>query len=129
MASAPDPAGRPCQHQTHGPSAPSINPANRFAMNLDSADQAANLSAEAAALGAEVGRSDGKAAEGSGGTAILVLGMHRSGTSSLAGAMTRLGGAAPGNLIPGDEANPKGYWESAILNTLNEDILAAAGSR
>ena len=33
--------------------------------------------------------------EGSNGTAVLVLGMHRSGTSSVAGALIRLGGAAP----------------------------------
>jgi hypothetical protein len=77
----------------------------------------------------EFGRPDAKTAEGSRGTAVLILGMHRSGTSSLAGAIARLGGAAPVNLIPGDEANPKGYWESVILNDLNEDILAAGGSQ
>jgi len=98
-------------------------------MNLGSADQAANLDAEALTSGVEFGRTDAMMAEGSRGAAVLVLGMHRSGTSSLAGAIVRLGGAAPLNLIPGDEANPKGYWESVILNDLNEDILAAGGSQ
>ena len=98
-------------------------------MNLESAGRAVNLDAEAAASGVEFGRPDARAAESSGGTAVLVLGMHRSGTSSVAGALARLGGAAPLNLIPGDDANPKGYWESVILNDLNEDLLAACGSR
>ena len=61
--------------------------------------------------------------------AVLILGMHRSGTSSVAGAMIRLGGAAPLNLMPPTEDNPKGYWESTVLMSLNDEILAAAGSR
>jgi hypothetical protein len=62
-------------------------------------------------------------------TAVLVLGMHRSGTSSIAGALIRLGGAAPLNLMPPNEANPKGHWESSVVMQLNEEILAAGGSR
>ena len=77
---------------------------------------------------AELSRADGKPAERSGDTALLVLGMHRGGTSSMAGAMVRLGVTPPLNLIGGDDANPKGYWESLIINILNEDILAAGGS-
>jgi len=98
-------------------------------MNLSPADQAVNLDAEAVASGTEFGRPGAKAAKGPAGMAVLVLGMHRSGTSSLAGAITRLGGAAPLTLISADEANPRGYWESVILNDLNEDILAAGGSQ
>jgi hypothetical protein len=60
--------------------------------------------------------------------ALLVLGMHRSGTSSIAGAMVRLGGAAPLNLMPPTDDNPRGYWESTVLMTLNDQILAAGGS-
>jgi hypothetical protein len=60
--------------------------------------------------------------------AILVLGMHRSGTSSLAGALALLGGTAPLNLIPPLLENPRGFWESSVLVTLNDEILAAAGS-
>ncbi len=77
---------------------------------------------------AELSRADGKPAGCSGDTALLVLGMHRGGTSSMAGAMVRLGVTPPLTLIGGDEANPKGYWESLIINILNEDILAAGGS-
>jgi hypothetical protein len=62
-------------------------------MNLSPADQAVNLDAEAVASGTEFGRPGAKAAKGPAGMAVLVLGMHRSGTSSLAGAITRLGGA------------------------------------
>ena len=66
--------------------------------------------------------------ERSGSTALLVLGMHRSGTSSMAGAMVRLGGAAPLNLLPPQDDNPRGFWESSVLMTLNDQILAAGGS-
>ena len=85
-------------------------------MNLESAGQAVNLDAEAPASGMEFGRPDATAAESTGSTAVLVLGMHRSGTSSVAGALIRLGGAAPLNLMPPTEDNPKGYWESTLLN-------------
>jgi hypothetical protein len=54
--------------------------------------------------------------------------MHRSGTSSIAGAMVRLGGAAPLNLLPPADDNPKGFWESSVLMSLNDQILAAGGS-
>ena len=63
-----------------------------------------------------------------GAVALVVLGMHRSGTSSVAGALTRLGGAAPLNLLPPAEDNPTGFWESTVLVTLNDEILAAGGS-
>ena len=63
--------------------------------------------------------------ESSSSKALLVLGMHRSGTSSLAGAMVRLGGAAPLNLLPPADDNPKGFFESSVLMTLNDRILAA----
>jgi hypothetical protein len=66
--------------------------------------------------------------ESSGSEALLVLGMHRSGTSSIAGAMVRLGGVAPLNLLPPADDNPKGFFESSVLVTLNDKILAAGGS-
>jgi hypothetical protein len=94
---------------------------------LDSADQTLNSCSEAVTSGVEFSRPGGKTAE-SGGTAVLVLGMHRSGTSSMAGALIRLGGTAPLNLMPPTEDNPKGYWESTLLMTLNDEILAAGGS-
>jgi len=54
---------------------------------------------------------------------IVVLGMHRSGTSVLARGIVALG-AHPGNhLFPEDEGNAKGYWENAEIVALNEKIL------
>jgi hypothetical protein len=63
-----------------------------------------------------------------GSEALLVLGMHRGGTSSIAGAMVRLGGAAPLNLLPPADDNPKGFWESSVLMSLNDQILEAGGN-
>lgn len=60
--------------------------------------------------------------------ALIVLGMHRSGTSAVAGALAKLGAAAPANLMPEHPDNPKGYWESEPLAQLNDQILEAAGS-
>ncbi len=60
--------------------------------------------------------------------AALVLGMHRSGTSSISGALVRLGGKAPRHLMPATPDNPRGYWESTALMALNDEILAAGGS-
>jgi hypothetical protein len=56
------------------------------------------------------------------------LALHRSGTLSMAGAMVRLGAAAPLNLLPPADDNPRGVWESSVLVTLNDQILAAGGS-
>jgi len=97
-------------------------------MNLASADQDLTVEASATPAGAEVSRRDRETAGCAGRTAVLVLGMHRSGTSSLAGAMVRLGGAAPLTLMPPTEDNPKGYWESIAIMTLNDEILTAGGS-
>lgn len=64
----------------------------------------------------------------SGKVAILVLGMHRSGTSSIAGSLMRLGGAAPVHLLPAQPDNERGFWESSVVSALNDEILAACGS-
>ncbi len=61
-------------------------------------------------------------------SAVLVLGMSRSGTSSVAGALVGLGGTAPRHLMPASPHNARGYWESTVLMRLNDDILAAGGS-
>lgn len=60
--------------------------------------------------------------------AVLVLGMHRSGTSSVAGALISLGGSAPLHLLPPQPDNEKGFWESSVLVALNDEILGADGS-
>lgn len=59
---------------------------------------------------------------------VLVLGMHRSGTSALVRALHLLGLGLPENLLPPAPDNPGGYFESKDLTRLNEAILAAAGT-
>jgi glycosyltransferase involved in cell wall biosynthesis len=60
--------------------------------------------------------------------AVLVLGMHRSGTSALARALHALGLGLPGKLLPPAPDNPAGYFESRDLARLDERILNAAGT-
>ena len=60
--------------------------------------------------------------------AVLVAGMHRSGTSALTRSLVGLGCDAPKTLMPADDHNAKGYWESTEIAVLNDDILHSAGS-
>ncbi|MCA9752976.1 MAG: glycosyltransferase [Gemmatimonadetes bacterium] len=60
-------------------------------------------------------------------TAILVLGMHRSGTSALTRVLHLLGADLGSNLMPPSPANPKGYWEHADIVSLHDDALAQLG--
>ncbi len=62
-------------------------------------------------------------------TAYVVLGMHRSGTSSVAGTLALLGATAPRTLMRPADDNPRGFWESEVLMTVDDAILAAFGSR
>lgn len=61
-------------------------------------------------------------------SAILVLGMHRSGTSALTRIINLMGATAPRTLLPATPENARGYWESAVLSALNEEILNACGT-
>ena len=61
-------------------------------------------------------------------TAVLVLGMHRSGTSALTRLFNLLGAALPERLVPPGPGNPLGHWEPLELVALHDTILAAAGS-
>ncbi|MBS0319300.1 MAG: hypothetical protein JSR18_02055 [Proteobacteria bacterium] len=61
-------------------------------------------------------------------TAIVVLGMHRSGTSALARTANLLGAALPRHLVPPGPGNELGHWESAEALAVDEQLLAAAGS-
>jgi hypothetical protein len=61
-------------------------------------------------------------------TVIVVLGMHRSGTSCAAGTLVRLGAAAPQRLMEPNPGNERGFWESRVIVELNDAILAAGGS-
>lgn len=61
---------------------------------------------------------------------LLVLGMHRTGTSVLTQLLSHMGcyAGTPESLKPGDAANERGYWERWDAWALNEQILAAAGA-
>jgi hypothetical protein len=59
-------------------------------------------------------------------TAIVVLGMHRSGTSALAGVLHQLGADVPDDLMPGDQYNQTGYWESKQIADFNDDLFKCA---
>lgn len=61
-------------------------------------------------------------------TAVVVLGMHRSGTSALARIVNFLGAAMPRHLVPASDSNPRGQWESSTLVGLHNDLLAALDS-
>ena len=62
-------------------------------------------------------------------TAILVLGMHRSGTSALSASLVASGASIGWDLIPSTPANPSGHWESREIARKHDEILARAGSR
>lgn len=57
-------------------------------------------------------------------SATVVLGMHRSGTSALTGLLGLCGLAVPRTLIPPDEGNERGHWESEPVKRLNDELLA-----
>ena len=60
---------------------------------------------------------------------LIVLGMHRSGTSMVT-RLINLAGAYVGPeelLIAADKENPKGYWERSDVIAINEAILSLSG--
>ena len=59
--------------------------------------------------------------------AVLVIGMHRSGTSALARAVQMLGVYMGENFLSPRPDNPTGYWEDKYICDLNERLLAALG--
>jgi hypothetical protein len=56
--------------------------------------------------------------------AVVILGMHRSGTSLVTRGMKALGVELGGDLYPGDLSNPTGHWEDNAILNLNERLLA-----
>jgi len=64
----------------------------------------------------------------SGRVCLLMLGMHRSGTSALSRVLALLGADLPDKLFEADESNQAGYWEPVSINTLDNELLASAGS-
>ena len=60
--------------------------------------------------------------------AILVAGMHRSGTSATTRVLNILGCTLPKTLSKAAPDNTMGFWESPAIKDLNDRILASAGS-
>lgn len=59
---------------------------------------------------------------------VLVLGMHRSGTSALTRVLSIAGARLPANLNASDGGNSTGYWESDLLIRYDDALLAQLGS-
>lgn len=60
-------------------------------------------------------------------TAILVLGMPRSGTSAVTRVLNLHGAALSDHLLPAAKPNPKGFFESADALAIHERLLASMG--
>lgn len=60
-------------------------------------------------------------------TAVLVLGMHRSGTSAVARMLNLRGADLGGELLPPKQDNERGFWENRALLALHEQFLAQMG--
>ena len=60
--------------------------------------------------------------------AVLVLGMHRSGTSALSGVLNLLGVSLPREILPADGHNATGYFEPSRIVDFHEDLFTSLGS-
>lgn len=62
--------------------------------------------------------------------ALLVLGMHRSGTSALTRVLSLLGAELPSHLLPPNPLdNETGFWEPAEIVQVHDELLGSVGSR
>jgi len=61
-------------------------------------------------------------------TIVIVLGMHRSGTSTITRGLLALGVDLGTRMLGSAEDNPRGFWENRAIVNLNEAILAELGS-
>jgi hypothetical protein len=59
---------------------------------------------------------------------LVVLGMHRSGTSALTGTLGLLGAALPSDLLGSDPYNIKGHFEPRGIIEVDEQLLSALGT-
>lgn len=60
---------------------------------------------------------------------VLVLGMHRSGTSAVTGVLEKLGVPVPGEMLPAAADNPKGFFENKVSFNFNHELLNHFTSR
>jgi len=61
-------------------------------------------------------------------TALVVVGMHRSGTSAMARLLGQTGARLPKNLLPPRSSNQAGFWESKPLVMMHDKMLSEMGS-
>jgi len=59
--------------------------------------------------------------------ALLILGMHRSGTSAVTRVVNLLGAKIGDRLVPPGYDNPSGFWENATAVEINEQLLRDLG--
>ncbi len=59
---------------------------------------------------------------------IVVLGMHRSGTSAIARSLQLLGVELGSSLLSANPDNIKGFWEDAEINAFNAELLQSVGA-
>ena len=59
---------------------------------------------------------------------VLVLGMHRSGTSAVTGLVSKLGVGLPDNLLAPQSDNERGFFESEDIVLAHERLFAAIGT-
>ncbi len=59
-------------------------------------------------------------------TALVVLGMHRSGTSVLANVLSLSGFSPPKTLMKANKWNPNGYYESVAIMKFNDKMMKKA---
>jgi len=60
-------------------------------------------------------------------TGLLILGMHRSGTSALTRIINLMGYELPKYVTGSSEGNKTGHWESALISKINEEIFQKLG--
>ncbi len=60
---------------------------------------------------------------------VLVLSMHRSGSSAITRMLSLLGCALPLTPMPATPHNTEGHWESQRVSDFNDEILALAGTQ
>lgn len=61
-------------------------------------------------------------------TCILVLGMHRSGTSAVTRVVSLMGAALPKNILGAGPGNETGHWEPERLIAYHDQLLGELGS-
>lgn len=59
---------------------------------------------------------------------IVVLGMHRSGTSAITRGLQVMGAHVGDRLLPPEPGNPKGFWEDIDITSMNVEMLHAIKS-